>query len=66
MAQVREDQMNDVLKRIPSTQKTKKNLTPIVKEIKDNLVPDIESMAEQIIANRRKEEDEDMLISHRS
>lgn len=66
MAQVREDQMNDVLKKIPSTQKTKKNLAPIVKEIKDNLVPDIESMAQQIIANRRKEEDEDMLISHKS
>lgn len=58
--------MNDVLKKIPSTQKTKKNLAPIVKEIKDNLVPDIESMAQQIIANRRKEEDEDMLISHKS
>ena len=57
--------MNEVLKRIPNTHKTKQNLGPIVKEIKDNLVPDIESMAEQIITNRRREEDEELLISQR-
>ena len=39
---------------------------PIVQEIKENLVSEIGMMAEQIITNRKKEDEEEMLISQRS
>lgn len=58
--------MNGILRKIPQTERTKKNLFPLVQEIKDEIVPEIETMAEQIITNRKKEEDEEMLISQRS
>ena len=47
-------------------QKEKKSLGPIVQEIKENLVSEIGMMAEQIITNRKKEDEEEMLISQRS
>lgn len=66
LSEVKEDKISEILKKIPVAQKEKKSLGPIVQEIKENLVSEIGMMAEQIVTNRKKEDEEEMLISQRS